>query len=389
MTRDDEGRAQLGALHASLAENLVQFADSLQAADVEVTTTQLVTAAQALLAVSLDSRDDTRTALASSFVTHQDDRATFDALFEEFWRLTPKGPDSQWPEPSVIGPGKERRDVSASVDLAYMGRTAQAGETPPEAYSPEELLLQKDFSRYTKDDSIQARRYLRRLAQKLASAPARRKVPASRGPAVDLRSSLRLAARHDGEVLHLRHARRRIRRRKILLLCDVSGSMDVYSRFIVQFLYGMQHELPGMRTFVFSTRLVDVTGILQAGSFDDALTKMSEGVHGWSGGTRIGACLAEFNRRDAKRRIGSRTVVVIVSDGWDRGAIEELRCEMRFLNRHCYRLIWLNPLLGSSKYRPLAQGMAAALPWIDEFLSVHNLASLGKVGRTLMRLSNR
>ena len=163
--------------------------------------------------------------------------------------------------------------------------------------------------------------------------------------------------------------------------------MDVYSRFLVQFLYGMQNELRGVSTFVFSTRLFEITPMLRGRSFEEALGNVGKQVQGWSGGTRIGACLAEFNRRHAKQRVGPRTVVVIISDGWDRGDIEELSREMQSLKRRCYRLIWLNPLLGASDYRPVAQGMAAALPSIDEFLPVHNLHSLARVGKMLIKLS--
>ncbi len=188
-------------------------------------------------------------------------------------------------------------------------------------------------------------------------------------------------------MIELAWRRRKVRRLKLVLLCDVSGSMDVYSRFLSQFLYGLQSELRGVSTFVFSTRLFDVTPMLRARTFDEALGHVARHVDGWSGGTRIGACLAEFNRRYAKGRLGPRTVVVIISDGWDRGDIEQLAREMRMLKRRAYRLLWLNPLLGNADYQPVAQGMVAALPHVDQFLPVHNLESLARVGRTLIKLA--
>jgi uncharacterized protein with von Willebrand factor type A (vWA) domain len=178
-----------------------------------------------------------------------------------------------------------------------------------------------------------------------------------------------------------------VRRLNVVLLCDVSGSMDVYSRFLAQFLYGLQNELRNVSTFVFSTRLFEITAMLRARTFDDALARVARTVEGWSGGTRIGASIAEFNRIYAKQRVGPRTVVVVISDGWDRGDIEQLRREMRVLKRRAYRLLWLNPLLGNEDYRPAAQGMSAALPSVDELLPVHNLESLARVGRTLIALS--
>jgi uncharacterized protein with von Willebrand factor type A (vWA) domain len=163
--------------------------------------------------------------------------------------------------------------------------------------------------------------------------------------------------------------------------------MDVYSRFLAQFLFGLQSELRGVSTFVFSTRLYEVTPMLRARTFDEALAMVGRQVEGWSGGTRIGGCLADFNRRYAKERLGPRTVVVVISDGWDRGDVSQLGREMAALRRRAFRVLWLNPLLGADDYRPVAQGMAAALPYVDDFLPVHNLESLARVGRTLVRLS--
>jgi uncharacterized protein with von Willebrand factor type A (vWA) domain len=144
-----------------------------------------------------------------------------------------------------------------------------------------------------------------------------------------------------------------------------------------------------MRTFVFSTRLFDVTPHMRARTFEQALAHVGRSVDGWSGGTRIGACLAEFNRSYAREVAGPRTVAVIISDGWDRGGIEQLGQEMRALRRRVGRVLWLNPLLGNADYRPVAQGMSAALPYVDEFLPVHNLESLARVGRSLIALSRR
>lgn len=383
--------AQLETRRATLGENLVQFAALLKSGELDVTTTQLLSAAQSLLAIDVTRRDDARAALAASFLTNVGDRPVFDVLFDQFWRLSRSDdePPPPRPQPPRLAGGETRLGPAELVESAYTrGEGTPASETPPQTYSSEDALVQKDFATYRDDELREARRYLRRLAHKLASATTRRRRPARSGREVDLRQSLRLAARHGGEVVRLAHRRRKVRRLNVVLLCDVSGSMDVYSRFLVQFLYGLQHELRGVSTFVFSTRLFEVTPMLRARSFDEALIKVAKGVQGWSGGTRIGACLAEFNRRYAKQRIGPRTVVVVISDGWDRGDVAELGRQMQSLKRRCYRVIWLNPLLGASGYRPLAQGMAAALPSIDEFLPVHNLASLARVGRTLMRLSN-
>ena len=384
--------AQLETRHGTLGANLVQFAALLKAGEIEVTTAQLLSAAQGLGAIDVTRRDDMRQALASSLLTRIEDRAVFDALFDRFWRAPGRDePVRRQPEPPSLSGGKARLGAAELIEAAYTRGDGAAsrpeGDTPPRSYSAEDALVQKDFAIFRDEEVREARRYLRRLAPKLATAKVRRRRSASRGAELDLRRSLRMAARRGGEVVHLAYRRKKVRRLNLVLLCDVSGSMDVYARFLAQFLYGLQNELRGVSTFVFSTRLVDVTPMLRARTFDEAIEQVGRRVEGWSGGTRIGACLAEFQRGFAKQRVGPRTVVVIISDGWDRGDIGQLAREMQALRRRAYRIIWLNPLLGVADYQPVAQGMAAALSYVDEFLPVHNLASLARVGRTLVRLS--
>jgi hypothetical protein len=382
----------LAKRHGALAANLVQFASLLKSAEIDVTTTQVIAAAGCLHEIEVSRSGDVRSALACCLLTRVEDRQVFDVLFDRFWRLPREDESPPQPEPRRLSGGEARLGTAQLVDAAYARGEAQpaggAGDTPPESYSGEDALVHKDFATFRDDDVRAARRYIRRLAPKLATARTRRRRPASSGAELDLRRSLRLAARRGGEVSELAYRRRKIRRLNLALLCDVSGSMDVYSRFLAQFIYGLQTELSGVSTFVFSTRLFDVTRMLRARTFDEALGRVASSVDTWSGGTRIGACLAEFNRRHGKQRVGRRTVVVIISDGWDRGDIEQLAREMRALRRRAYRIVWLNPLLGGPGYRPLAQGMAAALPSVDEFLPVHNLATLERVGRVLIRLTN-
>ncbi|MEX1253937.1 MAG: VWA domain-containing protein [Dehalococcoidia bacterium] len=382
---------QLATRHGALGANLVQFAALLKAGEVDVTTTQLLGAARSVDVIDVARRDDFRQALAANLLTRVEDRAVFDVLFDRFWRLPrDEEDDPTRPEPPRLAGGETRLGTAEIVNIAYAREDAGGAppsETPPRTYSGEDALLRKDFATFRDDEVREARRYLRRLAPKLATATTRRRRSASSGAEIDLRRSLRLAARRGGEVLRLAYRRRKVRRLRLVLLCDVSGSMDVYSRFMAQFLFGLQTELRGVSTFVFSTRLYEVTPMLRARTFDEALAMVGRQVEGWSGGTRIGACLADFNRRYAKERLGPRTVVVVISDGWDRGDVAQLRREMAALRRRAFRVLWLNPLLGADDYRPVAQGMAAALPYVDEFLPVHNLESLARVGRTLVKLA--
>ena len=390
MTQLDFVLEQLAQRHGDLPGNLVRFAAVLKAGEIDVSTTQVLSAALALREIDVSRREDFRAALAATLLTNVDGRPVFDALFDRFWSLPRVEDDRPVLEPERLQGGQQRLGVAEEVNVAYVRADTgapPAGDTPPGSYSSDDLLVQKDFATFRDDEVREARRYLRRLAPKLATATTRRRRPARTGAEIDLRRSLRLAARRGGEVSQLVRRRRRIRRLNVVLLCDVSGSMDVYSRFLAQFLYGLQNELRNVSTFVFSTRLFEITPMLRARTFDDALARVARTVEGWSGGTRIGACIAQFNRRYAKERIGPRTVVVVISDGWDRGDIDQLRREMRLLKRRAYRVLWLNPLLGNDDFRPVAQGMSAALPSVDELLPVHNLASLARVGRTLIALS--
>jgi hypothetical protein len=188
---------------------------------------------------------------------------------------------------------------------------------------------------------------------------------------------------NGGEALDLRFRKRRPRKTRIVALCDVSGSMDLYSRFLLQFLYALQGTVARVESFVFSTRLRRVTDLLRQPDYALALRGLSAEVHDWSGGTRIGACLAEFNR-DHPELVDGRTVTVILSDGWDTGDPALLGAEMESLQLRSRRVIWLNPLLGSPGYEPLTQGMQAALPHVSVFAPAHNLSALRALERHLL-----
>jgi uncharacterized protein with von Willebrand factor type A (vWA) domain len=209
----------------------------------------------------------------------------------------------------------------------------------------------------------------------------RRRRPVRRGGVVDLRRSIR-ANMMRGEIIELRRRERRRRKLRLVLLCDVSGSMDLYSRFLLQFLYALQNVFGRVETFTFATRLTRVTEHMRGPSYRQALARLVA-VRDFSGGTRIGASLAEFNRQWG-HLLNRHTIVVLLSDGWDTGEPEDLASELLTLKRRAGRVIWLNPLLGNPSYEPLTRGMAAALPLVDRFASAHNLASLRDLASHLM-----
>jgi hypothetical protein len=267
---------------------------------------------------------------------------------------------------------------------------AREVEGPPASstgYSAEELLRQRDFREMSWDELAAVRRLLRQSPWKVAERRTRR-LRADRRGSVELRRTLRAAARQGGDAPRLARASVSTKRRPLVILCDVSGSMDRYSRHLLVFAHVIGRR-ERVETFAFSTHLTRITHLLRHGDIDSALDHVASQVHDIGGGTRIADALHTFQRDHARRVLGHGAVVLIISDGWDRGDPEQLGREMARLRRSCHRLIWLNPLLGSTAYQPETRGMAAALPHCDDFLSAHSVDALDTLGRLLADLPRR
>jgi uncharacterized protein with von Willebrand factor type A (vWA) domain len=206
---------------------------------------------------------------------------------------------------------------------------------------------------------------------------------------VDLRRALAHSVRTGGDVFKLPRRRRRTRPRPVVLLCDISGSMDRYSRILLHFAYAIGRRHRRVEAFVFSTELTRVTSELRAGRLDEAVADVSRAVPDWSGGTRIGEALRQFHQRWTRRALHGGPVVLLISDGWDRGDPVVLREQIKRLQRSCHRLIWLNPLIGTVDYAPLTRGLQAALPFVDHFLPARTLTNLADLARHLNTLAGR
>jgi uncharacterized protein with von Willebrand factor type A (vWA) domain len=241
--------------------------------------------------------------------------------------------------------------------------------------SDTDATVTKNFAEFTSDELEEISRLARRMVRRLAKKPSRRWRPVKRGHRVNLRRSLRLSLKTGGELIELTYKERRPKRTKLFVICDVSGSMDIYSRLLLQFVYGLQNSFAKVESFVFATSLARITGELKNKTYKRALDRLSANVRGWSGGTRIGASLAMFNAQWL-RRIDRRTVVIILSDGWDTDKPETLAAALALIKQRAGRIIWLNPLLGSADYQPITRGMQAAMPFINVFAPAHDLASL-------------
>jgi uncharacterized protein len=377
-----------------LLPRLGAFARLLHDAGLEAGPRRLTDATRALNHIDLRQQTDFRSALRAVFVSRKDELPIFEAAFDIFWAPPdPRAAAGAMPGRSRALPlSPERAKAWAKalgLNSSQMNREQDESEIPASSsgYSAEELLRHKDFEQMTWQETEQVRRLLEQAPWRVAERRTRRLRP-SRAGSIDLRRSARHAIRSSGEMMRLFRRRPRVRRRPLVLICDVSGSMERYSRLLMIFAHAIARR-EDLEAFVFSTRLTRITRLLRYRDLDRALDSVSKRVHDFSGGTRIGDALGDFNRHWARRVLGHGAIVIIVSDGWDRGDPGQLTAELIHLRRSAHRLIWLNPLLGSQGYEPLTRGMAAALPHCDDFLAAHNVQALDDLGRLLAGLDSR
>ena len=373
----------------SLAANLTLFGRRLRGRGLLVGPAEIGLALSALETVDVAERDAVRLALRTVLCSRVEDLPAFDEEFERFWQAPAFGPAAPSPDEDAgetdaagAAADAERRQV-AITDWADEGSPSEDERSVP-AYSPAEVRAAKDFSAFAADDLEAITELIMRIARRIAMRLSRRMRAARRGELVDLRRTMRRSLQYGGDPAALVWRRRKIRKVRIVLLCDVSGSMDVYSRFLVQFVYALQGVVGRVESFLFSTSLTRVTDALAHRDIRRALAEASRYVPDWSGGTKIGASLRTFNEQYGSL-VDGRTIVVVASDGWDTGDLDVLVSAMRVLRARAGKVIWLNPLLGSPGYEPVTQGMAAALPFVDVFASAHNLASLRVLERHLRR----
>jgi uncharacterized protein len=378
-------------LGAGVMRRLGLLAASLRAGGVRVGVGELLAAHRALSAVDPSSRRDSYNALRTVMCSRHDDLEVFDAAFCEcFGTPLPRTErESQLPDELDLArlvlpkapvppddPGREREPDALDAD------------PQPVAWSQVELLRDKDFAELTDAERDAARRLIRRLARRGPRRASRRTRPASRrgprpaGGRHDLRRTMRASLRYGGEPVERRWRERTDRPRPVVLVCDVSGSMEAYARMLVTYLQASVAARRRVEAFAFGTRLTRITHELRGRDPDAAVARAAEAVADWSGGTRIGASLAALNRGHA-REVGRGAAVVILSDGWDRGDPDELRAEMERLAQVTHSLIWLNPLKASPDYEPLTRGMQAALPHVDHFLAGNSIASLEELAELL------
>jgi uncharacterized protein with von Willebrand factor type A (vWA) domain len=385
----DEEQLQSG----HILTHILAFTHLLREMGVDVSPGQALELVRALEYVPITSREDFRGAARCTLIRRHEDLPLFDTAFAFYWRSGGVNPLSMLVSQVKVPakPLRLRRRPRAQND------ENDADEEPEQeqqieillSYSAGEALRTKDFGNFTWEEVQACKALLKELAWRIEPRKTRRKRSTTRGRQIDMRRLLRHNLRYGGEPIELTWRTQRTRQRPLVVLCDISGSMDRYSRILLQFVHTISNGLRDVEAFVFGTRLTRVTRLLRERDIDDAIGAVSKHVNDWSGGTRIGETLKEFNFIWARRVLGRGAVVLLISDGWDRGDSKLLGNEMSRLQRACHRLIWLNPLLGSRDYQPLTQGMQAALPYVDDFLPVHNLASLEQLGEKLSAIGGR
>jgi uncharacterized protein with von Willebrand factor type A (vWA) domain len=359
----------------SLSENLIAFCRYLRERDFRIGPAEEADALRALEQLAaFDDPDLFQGCLRATLVRNRRQQQRFDELYAAYWRERDQAVDSKRKDAPERKKQPQRAPSLEALKNWLYGNPSDS-ETELAAYSPGEHHGQKDFAGFSDEELQEIMRLLQQLLPSLTRRRSRRKQAVRRGLRLDPRQTLRRNLRRGGELMELVYTEPKPRRARLILLCDVSKSMDLYSRFLVQFMYGSQKVFERVEAFVFSTSLQRVTPQLERAEFKDVLRELSETVPGWSGGTRIGASLATFVER-YRRLLDRNSTVLILSDGWDTGEPEVLEEAMRQLRKHAHRIVWLNPLAGRPGYEPSVRGMRVALPYLDAFGAAHSVASL-------------
>jgi uncharacterized protein len=398
------------AVERTVTGRVVAFGRALREAGLGVTTGQVTLFLDALGLVDATDPRAFHDVARASLVSHAEEIDAFEATFVQFWMRGRSAGQALRVDPT---PPPVRSKAAMPPAQAF---TPEAGVTrpspdpdagPPPAtldrrltWSAADVLRRKRFDRLDADDEQRVRALMRTLTWRIPERRTRRFRRASRGTHLDWRRMVQRAVRDQGEWIERRWCARRHAPRPLVVLADISGSMEAYSRLLLFFLHGLIQRSPTAESssrrgnagraeaFVFATRLTRITRALQRRDVDAALAQVSARVVDWSGGTRIGECLHVFNRDWARRVLGRGAVVLVISDAWDRGDPELFAREVSRLRKSCHRLIWLNPLIATTGYEPRTRGLIAALPFIDDFLPAHNLASLEDLARHLEHLAS-
>jgi len=384
-----------GAPRGKLSENVMHFARLLRGAGLRVGPDRVVDCVRALEIAGAERRDDWYWTMSAVLLSREEQRPVFDQAFRLFWRdprLTEKMLQLMLPKTYGRTPKPEEQQSQRLTDALFGQKKPDDSREERKvemdarlSFSAREVLQRMDFDTMSAAELAEAKRMIRQLRLPLPLVRTRRHAPDLRGRRVHLRATLRESLREGGDVIPLVRSRPVEIHPPLVVLCDISGSMNPYARMFLHFLHALTNDRDRVHTFVFGTRLTNVTRQLRHRDVDVAMTRVADAIKDWSGGTRIGACLREFNWRWARRLLGQNACVLLVTDGLDREAGEGLGEEMARLAKACRFLVWLNPLLRYDRFEAKPAGVRAMLPHVDLFLPVHNLKSLVDLAHTLSR----
>lgn len=363
----------------SLSKNIVQFCRFLRQKGFGVTIEEESLSLQALQFIDYNNNEVFRQTLKATLCHNKTQLDEFNDLFYEYWKELEKAVESKTKEDTKNKTAFQQQASYKTLSKWLHGNGNKETEETA-SYSIQETLMKKDFSLVPEDEVEELMQTIKSIAKRLAAKTNRRYEFSYKTDMPDLRKTLRKNLRRGGELLDIIHRKPKRNRLKLVLLCDVSRSMELYSAFLIQFMYAFQQVYRRMETFVFSTSLKRITSLLKQKNFHEAMQQLSNENNGWSGGTRIGESFAAFVNEYGKKLIDSKTIVVILSDGWDTGDIDLIKNNMEIIHARSKKLIWLNPLAGFEDYKPHVSAMKAALPFIDVFAPVHNVESLKKLG---------
>ena len=376
---------------ATLARNWLHFGRILRGLGFDAGPARMLPFLTTLTVIDLRRPDDVRTAVHVHFARRRDELQILDRALAAFLRAN--AAHGEVPAPSATASSEREAPMTLTGrQLKVLDENGAAAEGAEEqevaSYSQAEVLRQKDFDTLTEAEMAEVRRLIR-LMRLPAGLTRSRRARAGGHDRLDIRRLLRRSLRFGGELLVFSWKSPTLRPRPLVLLCDISGSMERYTRLLLNFTYALKNASTRVEVFVFATRLTRITRLLRSHDVDAALNRVMASVDDWSGGTRIGEAIETFNRRYARRVLSHGATVAIISDGWDRGDAAHMRQAIARLQRSCHRLIWMNPLMGAPGYEPLTLGLQAALPFVDDFLPAHNLANLEALGVLLLETANR
>jgi uncharacterized protein with von Willebrand factor type A (vWA) domain len=375
---------------AGLIENIVRFSYLLRDNGISVSLPSVLGAIQGLPLIDISRLDQFLCLLRINFINCKEDHAKFDSLFYSYW--LPKERTILKIPAEGIGNNQSQWDIIRTLreKMTDLNTNTEDATKAPQKwalrYSPETLSATNEKQEIRFETSGDLYETIIRLLQPMANRISRRFQYTIHGKEISLRKILRKNMKFGGELILLDFKKKRLKKRRVIFFCDVSGSMDIYTLMILQFVHVLKRIDRSTEIFFFSTQLTRATRQFDSSDFVSALSQLPGDISDWGGGTRIGHCLQCFNETFGKKQLSGKDIVMIFSDGWDRGEIDVLEKQLSLLKRKAYKIMWLNPLMGSRDYRPICQGMRAALPYVDYFLPMGNLKDLHSIGHAIKKM---